>query len=280
MSNLCKQCGATVSPHDEVCPYCQAITPYGLQQQQARVAGETYKQQAQAQLDAQGEAHRRQQQREALESSATYALIAGAVGLVTCCLPVGPIAAIVLGVKAQRHAVQQDLPKPPRALLGIILGIVGLVGAVVGWIWCYNDTSTRDEDVAGLKKASNKGAKKGVISKKTACQLVKIEVLSGGYALYDEAKIDCRGKLEVTGDRAVLQNVKLERTEPDKVTGCLERVDERWVVAELREDGQCFTEPAASGSAAAAPSAAESPATSAAPSASASAKGGHKMKDE
>ncbi|MBW2457805.1 MAG: hypothetical protein JRI68_25090 [Deltaproteobacteria bacterium] len=282
MTNQCDQCGATISPNDTICPFCQALTPLGRHQQQAQAATETYKQQAQAQLEVRSEAQRRQQKREALESSATYSLIAGAVGLVTCCLPVGPVLAIVLGLKAQRHAVQQGLAKPPRALLGIILGIGGLVLGVVGWVYYYVDTSTRDEDVARLKKESKKGAKRAVLSKKTACQLVKIEVLQSDYAIYDDAEIDCRGKLNVTGDRAVLENVRLERTDPDKVTGCLERVDERWVVAELSKDGRCFA-PAASSSASAAPagssapSAAASTAASAAPSASASSKRSHTM---
>ncbi len=263
MTNQCEQCGATVPSNAAVCPYCQAVTPFGRQQQQARAATETYKEQAQAQLEVHGQWQRQQQQRAALERSATYSVIAGAAGLVTCCLPVGAIAAIALAIKAQRHASQQGLAKPPRAWIGLIMGILGLVLCVVGWVYYSIDMSTKKESIVRLRSEAKKGAAKAKLTKKTACKLVKIEVLeTSDYGIYDDADVDCRGILRVTGERAVLENVRVASAEPTKVTGCLERVDDRWVVAEVRKDERCFAAPSTTATATASASASGSVAPS------------------
>lgn len=264
MTNRCQNCGATAPPNTPACPYCRATTEYGSQLRNASVATETYKQQAQAQLEVHHDWQKQKQRREAFERAATYSLITSLVGLVTCFLPIAPIIAVVLAIKAMRLASQHGFTRPTRAVFGMILGIAGFALGVAGIGWFFADMARQDEALEELRAKVRKGAARKKLDKKTACRLAKIDIIeSPDYGIYDQDGADCRGRLKREGDQAVLPGVRISSVPAKTVVACLQRNDGRWVIHSLRDDENCWAAPPASASASTAASASASTAASA-----------------
>ncbi len=264
MTSRCENCHATVPADATTCPYCQAVTRYGAHLQQASAASQVYHQQARAQLDVQQQYHQQQQRKRAFENTATYALIASIIGLLTCLLPIASIIAIILALHSRSLAKKEGLAKPPRATIGLILGLLGAVTGSAGLIWMITDISadseTRKAHIAKLEARVAKSAKRAKLNRKTACDLVKLEILRTGEPLiYDEKKIECRGRLAVDKSRAVLHGVRAMTADPVTVVGCIERIEGEWILQSVREDDSCWGDSEKDAAASSAASATTSP---------------------
>ena len=95
----CYNCGAKIGPTAPSCPYCGATTAHGQQLDQAAAAQSAHHQQARLQLQLSQQLERDRQRKQAMESAATFALVSGLLGFVTCCLPLGPVLGLVMGLR-------------------------------------------------------------------------------------------------------------------------------------------------------------------------------------
>lgn len=241
MDTPCNNCGAKLGPTTPSCPYCGAVTAYGQQVEHAAATQNAHHQHAREQHQLNLQMERDRQRRAAMESAATFALISGLVGFVTCCLPVGPVLAIVMGLKARRLARETGFARPMRGTIGLVCGLLGLLSAAGGWSYFIYDTQKKDEDIEKLREAAVKVADDKDLTDAAACTLVRLEVLESTSSVYRAKKIKCRGDLKRTGDRAVLTRVRVLKSSPYTVKGCLVWRGERWVVEKTPRYGKCWT---------------------------------------
>lgn len=237
----CYNCGAKIGPTAPGCPYCGATTAHGQQLEQAAVAQSAHHLQAQRQLKLTQQMERDRQRKQAMESAATFALISGLLGFVTCCLPLGPVLGIIMGLKARRLARETGFARPMRGTVGLVCGVIGLLGAAAGWAWFISDQITKDQDIEALKAATADLAEERELSEEGACKLVQLELLEGSsYTIYRASKVKCKGGLKRDGERAVLSDVRILKTKVITVKGCLAWNGKIWVVKKTPRRGDCW----------------------------------------
>lgn len=227
----CPRCGAHVEPAALACPYCQTQTEYG------RWYAEQQAQAARAQHAAE-----RQSRAEAIRKKGRYAMFCSIAGALTCCFPFA-LVGIVMGLNAKSAAKRDGLVAPGTSTAAVVFGLCGLALFAGGVALYIHDSRARDARVAALKAQIEQAASSDALDQRLACALVELELLQEGYAGTSGLNIEsfqCDGKLERTGDRAALHDVRFRASSSERqsVTACLVR-GSRWSVKSLRADGSC-----------------------------------------
>jgi hypothetical protein len=254
----CERCGGLVQDQIPACPYCGAITPFGAQVQSAAAMTSH----ARAQQELAQEQKRHAQAMTALARTAWASLIVSVLGLVTCCLPLASLLAIALGLRAAFVARKHKLTLPAAGVVGILLGVVGIVSAVGFWIFFGVDQYYEEQLKRELWRRIGNGDTAQVLAQPTACAMAELELLETSHRGYTRShEVRCHGKLTVTGETAVLHDLMVRGSgDSYRAFVCFKR-GAKWMVAEIRADAACGSEPAtttASATASAVPSASAS----------------------
>jgi len=234
----CPRCGANIDPSALACPYCQTQTLYGRQQQERHAA---YQHQA-AQAAQHQQAAERHQRQQALEKKAKHALFWSLAGLLVCCVP-GAIVGVVMGLNVKSAAKREGVAPPGMSTIAVVLGACGVAVFGVFLVLFIQDSRARDARIAVLQAQLESTRTKEAIDQSLACGLTELELLQDGYAGKGGISIEgveCNGRVEQNGDRAILRDVRFRTSSTEKytVTACLAR-GARWSVKELRNDESC-----------------------------------------
>jgi hypothetical protein len=237
----CTACGAAIGPSQPKCSYCGALTPFGQQQQ-------ALQQQQVAQAQAL-ELHRDQQEREqkratamrSIKRTADASMYWGIAGWVLCCFFVPSFVALVLAVRARRMARRYDLVIPTTATLGLVFGGLGLASGVglitIGVVEDYRKSvaiEQLDQQLEGKLEAHE-------LTQPTACLLAKRSLLKGEFQGEDRSldTFDCDGKLTLTGDKGVLEDVRFSHSKDHRTVRVCFAYGARWRVAGFRTASSC-----------------------------------------
>jgi hypothetical protein len=218
----CERCGAGIPPNVDTCGYCGTVS------EQARVVLRTdqarerhFANQQAAQL-----AVLRQKAFSATEQAATRALTWGLLGFVFVCVPVPGVLAYLSFSKAQRAAREGGVELPLRAKLGLACGAFNVLAFLGVFVWMIVDIRAQDARVEARKNELTaqiaQHATTAQLDQPYACQLAELYVLSSGFAGSTDTgsfrNLRCGGALHVLGERAELDDFKLEASSTSGVT--------------------------------------------------------------
>jgi sRNA-binding protein len=228
----CAACGAGIAATDSNCPYCGQMTPHGAWQAQAQ----QHHAHAQAAYEAQREQAEQFERAAAakrdVQQSATRALYWSLGGLVGCFCFVPSIVAVVLALKARKAAQENEFEVPTSATTALVLGLVGVVmGIGLITIGVVQDQK-RSARVEAIEKQLGDSARSSPLAQLTACLLAEKRLLTEGWdgsKTIDE--VECDGRLQQTGDRAVLSGLRFEQSQKRIVLAACLQKGERWSVA-------------------------------------------------
>jgi hypothetical protein len=165
----------------------------------------------------------------------------GIAGWVLCCFFVPSVIAVVLGFRARRMARRYDLVIPTTATLGLVFGAIGVLSGIglitIGVLKDYQ----RDSEVEEIDAQLVGKLETPRLDQPTACLLAKRSLLRGEYQSKDGSldSFDCDGKLTVSGDEAVLEDLRFARSSTrETVRVCLTR-GQRWSVVGFRQHADC-----------------------------------------
>lgn len=190
-------------------------------------------------------------------AAARSALIVSLVGLIVCCIPVIPIAAIVMGARARGLAKQHGVRTPSNATTAIALGVTSILlfGAFVAWSIVQDQQ--KEERIAKLEASIEEDVDDKKLDVETACTLVEIHLLQEGYKGTSAVNIDgvsCPGKLTQKGEKAELDDVRIKSSKPETAIACFKRGN-KWYVERIDATPCEAAEAGSSASPSAAPSA-------------------------
>ncbi len=236
----CASCGAQIGPEDIQCPYCSAMTPFGLQRdylmaQQSAHLAMLQQQQANA------EAFERQQAatRDA-KKSAKLALGFGIAGVILCCVFIPSVLGIVFGVRSRRLARQHGLPQLSSALAGLVLGWLGIAAGIGTITLGVVQDVSRSNRIAELDKRLASTATQSTLTHQTACMLAERRLLQGAFR--GEKNIDsveCLGALSFSSQGATLSTLRFRLSSNEHTLRvCLEK-GTSWYVAGFRTNASC-----------------------------------------
>lgn len=237
----CEACGAVLGPSQPSCSFCGTITPFGVQQQHLQHQQAAHAHAFQLHQQQQQEAYKRNEAQRSLKRTADAALYWGIGGWVACCSFIPSVVAIVLGLRARKMARLYDLVIPTSSTLGLVFGTLGILsGAGLITLGVVTDMQ-RDEELESIDAALEGKLEQATISQPTACLLAKKSLLKGefkGSSTMPES-FDCDGKLTVQGEKAVLEDLRFERSNAhERVRVCFER-GARWRVTGFRQFASC-----------------------------------------
>ena len=247
----CSNCSAPLQDLVEQCTFCGTVTERGVQARHARASQTDAERRASAQAAAQQQAAELARARTSaqleVESSGKWALIASLVGLVCCLVPIGPVLAILFGLRARRLAHRLGLPNSSLATAGLTIGVAGAVLSVLTWVGVgvtmVKESKRKAELTAELGKVTNRK-----LELETACALTELELIETRYEDFSALEpFDCkaRGELEVKGEAAVLRELSFKKSGPKVgLVSCL-RYRKQWSVHQVRADDDCEEPPVA-----------------------------------
>ncbi len=236
----CPACGAQLGATDPTCTYCGKVTAYGAHLDQQRQHHEAHLEAVRTHHE-RAEQHQRQAEaRASLARTSRHALIWSLAGLVLCCAFVPSAVAVVLGFRARKMAHKYSLVLPVHATAGLALGVVGvLAGAAVITVGIVTNAQ-REERLEAITVELGNRAAATQLEQPVACLLAERRLLQGGYQndkIVDD--FECDGKLEQSGDRATLHDVRFVRSgSPIVLEACLVR-GARWTTRDFRTTGSC-----------------------------------------
>jgi hypothetical protein len=237
----CEACGAVLGPSQPTCSFCGAITPFGVHQQHLQQQHAAHAHAFQLQREHQeGEQKRAEAQRE-VKRAADASLYWGIGGLLFCCAFIPSVMAIVFGLRARKLARRRDLVIPTNSTLGLAFGAVGvLAGAGIITIGIVENVK-RDAEIESIDAKLEGKLEQAALTQPTACLLAKRSLLKGEFKDSNSAPdtFDCDGKLTVTGEKAVLEDLRFKRSSTqERVRVCFEH-GARWRVTGFRQDASC-----------------------------------------
>jgi hypothetical protein len=202
----------------------------------------------------------------ALDDNARLAFKWAMAGLVLCCIPIPAVVALVLAIRTQKAAKQHGNVVPGRATAALVISVATLM-LFFGAMTVYAvDSHLKESRARELQDIVERTWTSTVIDHTTACSLAELKLIKDGFegkswTLGDS--FSCHGKLEQTGERAVLHDGETGiGGNRAHVMACLKR-GERWMVEKLLREGRSC-EPVVAAPAASSP---PPPRPSAAPSA-------------
>lgn len=227
----CSHCSATIPGDALTCAYCGHETPNVAN---VRALAEERKRhvEQQALIDA---SNARKASVDALDASARTAIYWSLAGVLVCCLPVGSIVGLVLGLRVRRSATVLKAPAPWQSMAAIVVSIVWLAFFLFALILGVITEHQKSARVAELRAATKGSAAAPDLDADTACALIEMTLLEGG-AGREGGALDlfrCEGLVEKTATGgAVIKDIEFARASSDKplrVDGCLSR-GSRWKV--------------------------------------------------
>jgi hypothetical protein len=251
----CAACGAILGASQANCAFCGALTPFGREQQHLAQQHAAHAHAFHLHRHHQHESDKRGEATRSLKRTSDASMYWGIAGWVLCCAFIPSLVAIVLGVRARKMAHRYDLVIPTTATLGLVFGALGLISGAGLIIIGVVQNHQRDAEIAEIDGKLEGRLEAAVIDQPTACLLAKRSLLKGEFQEKDGSldSFDCDGKLTVSGDEAVLENLRFSRSSSDRntVRVCLAR-GARWSVAGFRRNASCreaddVTPPATSG---------------------------------
>lgn len=234
----CSNCSASISVDALTCPYCGTETPNApkaraLKEQQERHA---------AQLAAVDASKARQKDLIALQASAKNSFYASIIGVV-CCIPVGSVVGLVLAFRARGVAKRLQTAVPWQAMAAIILGVFWIGFFSLAMVMGAIGEREKAARVAAIRETTKDAVLKPELDDATACSLVEIALLEG-YAGGKGGNLGlfrCEGKLEQTGEKALLHDLEFARSSNDKprrVDACLSK-GKKWKVDAIGRGEGC-----------------------------------------
>ena len=235
----CERCGAIIDPTALACPYCHLTTPAGVLAQQNQAAADRARQQWVQAVSYQKDQATAMQ----INSAATQSVWLSVAGIFLCgCFPLG-VVGIVQAMRANAMAAAQKIEAPPRAKIGLILGIISCAFSVcviiAALVSSSNDQKRADARVAEIDKQLGDKASSTALDRGTACLMAEEAAIKTGFdnnAGYTLKNFDCPGRLLPSADTAQLEDLHFDYGETHyKVNVCFKH-GAKWFVENLSED--------------------------------------------
>jgi hypothetical protein len=233
----CESCGARIEPSHLACPYCRAITPFGLarraQDEHARWAQEAAAVVAAQRSDAQSRALAQTE----LDRIGRLSVIWSVVGFVFCCLPVPSIVSLVLAVRARLVAREKGFVVPAQATIGLLLSLVTMLLSGSFYTFAGVSAIQKQRRIQALESKTAVTAAAQTLDHDTACALVEIYLLSHGFSSSsdDIDNLTCDGALEQHGSNATVHDVTFEVSTSFHTTDASMKRGERWIVERVAD---------------------------------------------
>lgn len=227
----CTHCSAKIPGDALTCPYCGHETP-NFAKARAQADEQRRHAEQQALIDA---AKGRQFSVAGLESSARTAFYWSLAGVVVCCLPIGSVVGLVLGLRVRKQAASLNAHAPWQSMAAMVISIAWLGLFVLFLTIGIVTDHQRSVRVGELREATKAKATGAELDAETACALVEMTLLEGGAGQKSGSihLFKCEGVLETTAEGgAVIKDIELARhsgDKPSRVDGCLSR-GSRWRV--------------------------------------------------
>lgn len=240
----CEKCGANLTPQTAKCPYCNTVTPYGVQEAAARqqydaanqwrAAQHAQASAAQAQFLAQSEVQR----------SADQAFLWAAIGVAVCCIPIFSIIGIVFGFRARSLAMSRNLPVPGKAWAAIVMGFSSfvLLGGLV--LIAQKADAEREAHKADLKKHIGSHAEDKSLAPNIACDLAELYLIDNDLhgSKISDGSVNCdAASFQITDDKATMTGAHIKFSEAGKeeeANLCFKH-GQKWVVDAVVQGMTC-----------------------------------------
>jgi hypothetical protein len=187
-----------------------------------------------------------------MEAAAGKAFVLALIGFVVCFIPLLQIISVVFYFRARALARQLSVQVPWKATVGGVLSTVSLLSTTAFLTWAFvRDGSNKDRAnarIAALAPQATNGALQPTLDYPTACALAEVYARKNGHDGEDGWELidfDCRGKLDVNGERATLGTFAFNADTnhaKHEVTVCFSR-GSRWYVTELSKNHGCGASP-------------------------------------
>lgn len=238
----CPNCHAPIPDDAESCTHCGVETEAGKLARQRRAAAE-----AEAKKRAERDAfNARVRQIGEVTAAANRSLLVSLLGLLACCLPVGPIVGVVLARGAQRQAEGLGVPGG-RGTAALAVAIVALVFSLSGWGFIGVIVKQEAERKRELNAIIAREAKGETLTSAGACALLELELMSSKYEKYDAFNDDltCPGEVVPHGEREakLLDSHFTHSNKRVDVVACFHKSGSTWTVKQLRGDDNCDAPP-------------------------------------
>ncbi|MBL8950659.1 MAG: hypothetical protein JNK82_07780 [Myxococcaceae bacterium] len=241
----CSNCHAPIGDDVEECEHCHTVTESGreLRRQRAEAAAA---QEAAAKQRAERDAFTtRIRQIGEVTSAANRSLMVSLLGLLACCLPVGPIIGVVLARGAQKQAETLNVPGG-RGTAALVVSLVALSFSLfgygmVGWV-----AKAEADRKNALHAIIAKEASAETLSSAGACALLELELINAKYEEYSafNDELTCPGEVvpHGAGEAKLLgSHFSREKRRVD-VVACFHK-SATWSVKQLRADADCDAPP-------------------------------------
>ena len=233
----CESCGARIEPAHLTCPFCNAITPFGLRQREqddyARLSRDAAEVHAAQGRDFQARGVAQIQ----LEALGRQSVIWSVVGVVLCCFPVPSLVALVLAYRARVVAREKGFVFPAQATIGLLLSIVTLLMSASFYAFAGVSAVQKQRRIHGLETETAASATAATIDHDTACKLIEILLLHHGYSSCSDSidNFACDGALEQHGTTAIVHDVAFDVTSTSHTADATLRHGARWLVEALTD---------------------------------------------
>ena len=238
----CTHCSAKIPGDALTCPYCGHETANfakarALADQQKRYAEQ------QALIDA---SKARQLSLASLEGAAKTAFYWSLAGIAICCLPVGSVVGLLLGLRVRKNAAALNAPAPWQSMAAMVLAIICLGFFALAVSIVVVTEHQKSVRLAELREVTKAKALAVELDAETACALVEMTLLEGGAGEKGGSLhlFRCEGGVEKTSaGGAVLKDIEFTRLSADKplrVDACLSR-GSRWKIDAIGSGSGCRT---------------------------------------
>jgi hypothetical protein len=240
----CPQCNAPLVDDVESCIFCGTLTEAGRRVRSERATQqklEAQLAQQRASMTAQSEQSRATQE---IARAGTRAILWSVLGLLACCLPIGPIVGLVMSRGAAQLAKKHGLDSS-RATLGLAVSASCLLICVGMWIFIVVLGVKESNHKAELLSVVEAGAGKPALSAPTACALAELELMETKFGDFSYANHDfhCSSDLTLKGDDArLLGSYFMKESKRVPVVACFHKTA-RWSVQQLRSNDACNAPP-------------------------------------
>lgn len=243
MTELCQQCGATLTPGATQCGYCGATTQLGHELTRQAHAQQQHIAYQQHQVALQHQVARQHEAQASIARTALHSLVWSSLGLLCCLIPLFGIVGIVMALRARKMAKKYGLVIPTTATLGLVVGIVSLLASVFSYTFIVFQEIKRADRIEALESKLATPALAEQLTPEAACQLAELRLLKDGIGDVSGGSVEdfeCTGKLQQEGDTAVLDDYAFQASSKGRahVKVCY-RKGTRWTATGFRKTAGC-----------------------------------------
>ena len=251
----CESCGARIEPSHLTCPYCSAVTPFGVQRREHDEYARRVNEANAAAAAQQSAFHGRAVAQGEVERIAHQSMIWSVVGFVLCCLPVPSLVSLVLAYRAYAVSRAKGFVFPAQATVGLLLSVVTLLSSASFYVFAGVTAVQKHQRIRALEAATATKAAAETLDHDTACQLVEIQLLSHGFSSSSDniSDLKCDGAIEQHGSLATLHDVTFDVENAFHTSDASFKRGARWMVEHVTDVSSHAT-PASTATAPAGPS--------------------------